>query len=55
MRRINPVFWILVIVGAILFWMVLSPIFWTIGDFLLGLWTRAKEELQEIDETEEEN
>lgn len=34
--------------------MVLSPIFWTIGDFLLGLWTRTKEEMKETDETEED-
>lgn len=34
--------------------MVLSPVFWTIGDILMGLWTRAKEEMQETDEKKEE-
>lgn len=50
----NIVFWLLVMVAAILFWLVLSPVFWTIGDILLGLWNRAKEEMKETEENKEE-
>lgn len=51
----NPVFWILVILGAIAFWFVLAPIFQTLGDILMEFWDRAKEEMTETDEDEEEN
>lgn len=50
----NPIFWLLVFATAIAFWFVLAPVFWIIGDILLGFWEKAKAEIKETEENEEE-
>lgn len=41
----NPAFFILIILGAILSWFLLSFAFFTLGRFFYGLWKDAKDQL----------
>lgn len=50
----NPIFWLLVFVAAVAFWFVLAPVFWVIGDILLGFWENAKAEIKINEENKEE-
>lgn len=48
----NIIFWALVIIGAVILWMALSPYFWSVGEFLSNLWGGAKEAMEETEYTE---
>lgn len=48
----NIIFWALVIIGAVILWMALSPYFWSVGEFLSSLWGGAKEAMEETEYTE---
>ena len=49
----NPVFVILVILGAILLWFLLSFIFFPLGKIIYGIWKDAVNEIEKTDETNE--
>ena len=50
----NPVFVILVILGAILLWFLLSFVFYPLGRFLYRLWKDATDEMNREDKNEKE-
>lgn len=49
----NPAFIILVILGAIALWFLLSSAFSAIGRIIYGFWKRAVDEINKEDEEEE--
>lgn len=49
----NPVFVILVILGAILLWFLLSFIFFPLGKIIYRIWKDAVNEIEKTDETNE--
>lgn len=49
----NPVFIILVIIGAIISWFLLSSAFFSIGSCLYSIWKNAVDEINK-EESEEE-
>lgn len=50
----NPVFVLLVILGAILLWFLLSFVFYPLGRFLYRLWKDAYDEMNREDKNEKE-
>lgn len=48
---VNPVFVILVILGAILLWFLLSFVFYPLGRFLYLLWKDATDEMNREDKS----
>lgn len=50
----NPVFVLLVILGAILLWFLLSFVFYPFGRFLYLLWKDASDEMNREDKNEKE-
>lgn len=50
----NPVFVILVILGAVLLWFLLSFVFYPLGRFLYRLWKDATDEMNKEDKNEKE-
>lgn len=50
----NIVFWMLVILFAIVFWLALSSKFWDIGDVLSNLLQNAKDAMNEEEIEEDE-
>ena len=56
----NPVFWLLVILGLIVLWFIISFVFIPIGSVLLKKWNKTLEILNKkieyiVDEKEENN
>ena len=51
----NPVFWLLVLLGAIAFWFFTSLIFYPLGKYLYRIWRDTIYNLTKDDKKEEEN
>lgn len=52
----NPVFVIVVFLGLIILWFLLSPLFVPLGKFLYRLYKEAKDEMNKVEnENEKEN
>lgn len=49
----NIVFWMLVILGAVAAWFVLSSYFWDIGEAFSGLFQDAKDAINEKENEED--
>ena len=57
----NPVFWLLVLLGAVILWFLLTFIFIPLGDVILKKWDKTvevlnreeKEEKEEVEKWEE--
>lgn len=49
-----PVFIILVLLGAVVLWLLLSSVYFEVGDFISGLWKDAKDAMNEDNDEEED-
>lgn len=49
----NPAFIILVILGAVVLWFLLSFVFYPLGRFIYRIWKDAVDEINRKDESEE--
>ena len=52
-KRMNPAFIILVFLGAVVLWFLLSFAFRPIGKFIYRIWKDAVDEINKNDESEE--
>ena len=50
----NPVFWLLVIIGAVILWFIISFVFIPLGDVLLKKWDKTIEILNTEENTNDE-
>ena len=50
----NPVFWLLVILGAVLLWFFASFIFYPLGRYLWRLWNDTMENINKDDKNDDE-
>ena len=46
----NPVFWLLVLIGAIALWFIISPVFTNLGRAAFKKWDKTEEILNKEDE-----
>jgi len=53
-RHINIVFWFLVVIVMAAIWFLMSFCFKAFGNFLADLWTEAKEDITDENETNKE-
>lgn len=51
--KMNPVFWLLVVLGAVVLWFFLAFVFYPLGKFLWRIGSDAMEELDRNDKEEE--
>jgi len=49
----NPVFWLLIIIGAVLLWFLLAFIFYPLGKFVWRIWSDTSNELKREDKNDE--
>lgn len=51
----NPVFWILIALGTVLLWFIISFLFIPFGRIMLRKWNKTMEILNKEDQEEKEN
>ena len=50
----NPVFWLLLLLAAVLLWFCLSVLYRWIGRIVWRLWKDARDEIQQLEQDEEQ-
>ncbi len=50
----NPVFWLLLLLAAVLLWFCLSFLYRWIGRIVWRLWKDARDEIQQLEQDEEQ-
>lgn len=51
----NPAFILLILIGAVLVWFLLSFAFYPIGKFIASCWKRTKDDMNKENSEEKEN
>lgn len=49
----NPVFWLLVVIIAVILWLLLAFIYYPLGKFVWRIWSDTSDELKREDKNDE--